>query len=67
LAHFVSVIVGEFAVLTAIGAGGSTEESSGVIGIIAQQPFGLLLVGLTALGLRGYVISVAAVRPGRSD
>jgi hypothetical protein len=52
----VYVIVGILAVMTAIGAGGSTTGSSGAIETIAQQPFGRILVGLTALGLIGYVI-----------
>ena len=52
----VYVIVGALAVMAAIGAGGSTEGSSGALETIAQQPFGRILVGLTALGLIGYVI-----------
>ena len=52
----VYIIVGILAVMTAIGAGGSTTGSSGAIETIAQQPFGRILVGLTALGLIGYVI-----------
>ena len=52
----VYVIVGILAVMTAIGAGGSTTGSSGALETIAQQPFGRILVGLTALGLIGYVI-----------
>jgi hypothetical protein len=52
----VYVIVGVLAVMTAIGAGGATKDSSGAIETIAQQPFGRILVGLTALGLIGYVI-----------
>jgi hypothetical protein len=52
----VYVIVGVLAVMTAIGAGGATKDSSGALATIAQQPFGRILVGLTALGLFGYVI-----------
>ncbi len=52
----VYVIVGVLAVMTAVGAGGSTEGSKGAIETIAQQPFGRILVALTALGLIGYVI-----------
>jgi len=52
----VYVIVGVLAVMAASGAGGSTKDSSGAIATIAQQPFGRILVGLTALGLFGYVI-----------
>jgi preprotein translocase subunit Sss1 len=52
----VYVIVGILAVMAAIGAGGATKDSSGAIETIAQQPFGRILVGLTALGLIGYVI-----------
>lgn len=52
----VYVIIGALAVMTAVGAGGSIEDSSGAIETIAQQPFGRILVGLTALGLMGYVI-----------
>jgi hypothetical protein len=52
----VYVIVGVLAVMTAVGAGGSLESSSGAVETIAQQSFGRILVGLTALGLIGYVI-----------
>lgn len=44
------------AVMAAIGAGGATKDSSGAVETIAQQPFGRILVGLTALGLLAYVI-----------
>jgi hypothetical protein len=59
----VYVIVGILAVMTAVGVGGSIEDSSGAIETIAQQPFGRILVSLTALGLIGYVIwcSVQAI------
>jgi hypothetical protein len=50
------LIVGVLATQAAIGAGGSTEGSKGAIETIAMQPFGRILLGVTALGLIGYVI-----------
>jgi hypothetical protein len=52
----VYALIGALAVMTAVGAGGSVENSQGAIQTIAAQPFGRILVGLTALGLIGYVI-----------
>jgi len=52
----VYALIGVLAVMTAVGAGGSVESSQGAIQTIAAQPFGRILVGLTALGLIGYVI-----------
>jgi hypothetical protein len=49
-------LVGILAVMLAAGAGGSTEDSRGVIQTIAAQPFGKFLVGAMALGLLGYAL-----------
>ena len=49
-------LVGVLAVMLAVGAGGSTEDSRGVIQTIAAQPFGQFLVGVVALGLFGYAL-----------
>jgi hypothetical protein len=50
------IIIGVLATQAAIGAGGATEGSKGAIETIAGQPFGRILLGVTALGLIGYVI-----------
>jgi hypothetical protein len=42
--------------MLAVGAGGSTQNSSGVIQTIAAQPFGTFLVAVVALGLFGYAL-----------
>jgi hypothetical protein len=52
----VYALIGALAVMTAIGARGSIEDPQGAIRIIAVQPFGRILVGLTALGLLGFAI-----------
>lgn len=50
----VYAVVGVLAVQVALGAGGSAEGTTGAILEIGDQPFGLLLLGLTAVGLFGY-------------
>ena len=52
----VYTLVGILAVQVAWGTGGSIEGSQGVMKTIATQPFGSVLLILTALGLVGYVV-----------
>ena len=49
-------LVGILAVQVAFGTGGETTGAQGVLDTIAAQPFGKILLGLTALGLIGYVV-----------
>lgn len=49
-------LVGVLAFKAAIGAGGQTEGTKGVIREIGQQPFGQALLIATAVGLAGYTI-----------
>ncbi len=49
-------IVGVLAVLAARGSGGETSDSTGALEAIGEQPFGRILLGLTAVGLLGYVV-----------
>jgi hypothetical protein len=53
---FVYVAVGGFATLAAIGSGSTSEGSRAALREIAQQPFGRILLGLTGIGLLGYVV-----------
>lgn len=50
----VYVIVGVLALQAAFGAGGSTEGTRGAIREIGDEPFGQILLVLTAIGLLGY-------------
>lgn len=52
----VYTLVGILAVQVAWGTGGSIEGSQGVMKTIAAQPFGSVLLILTAIGLVGYVV-----------
>src|SRR5690349_10614398 len=52
----VYAVVGILAVQAALGRGGETTSSSGALQQIAAQPFGQILLGITAIGLIGYVI-----------
>jgi len=52
----VYAIIGVLAVLMAVGAGGASTSSRSALQIIAEQPFGRILVGVTALGLLGYAL-----------
>lgn len=52
----VYAVIGVLAVQTAFRAGGGTEGPRGAISTIGDQPFGQILLGLTALGLLGYVV-----------
>jgi Domain of Unknown Function (DUF1206) len=52
----VYAVIGVLAVMMAVGAGGASTSSRGALQIIAEQPFGRVLVGVTALGLLGYAL-----------
>jgi hypothetical protein len=52
----VYLMIGTLATQAALGTGGAIEDTRGVLTTIARQPFGRLLLGLTALGLSGYVL-----------
>jgi hypothetical protein len=50
-------IIGILAVMAAFSiGGGQTTDTSGALGVIASQPFGQLLLILTAIGLIGYAL-----------
>ena len=50
----VYAIVGALALAVAIGAGGQTTDPSGALETVGEQPFGLILLILIAVGLAGY-------------
>ena len=52
----VYLIIGGLATQAALGIGGATEDPQGALDTIARQPFGRLLLGVTAVGLSGYVL-----------
>jgi hypothetical protein len=52
----VYLIIGVLATQAAIGTGGATEDPQGALTTIARQPFGRILLGVTAVGLSGYVL-----------
>jgi hypothetical protein len=52
----VYAVIGVLALRAALGTGGSTEGTQGAILEIADQPFGQILLALTALGLFGYAL-----------
>src|SRR5215203_7516833 len=49
-------IIGVLAVKLALGDGGKTTNQKGALETIVQQPFGKVLLILTAVGLAGYAI-----------
>ncbi len=49
-------LMGMLAVGVATGVGGRATDPSGVLEEIGAQPFGLVLLGLVALGLTGYAL-----------
>jgi len=49
-------LIGILAVMAAFGSGGKTSGSRGVLGTIADGPFGQVLLGLIAVGLFGYAL-----------
>jgi len=50
----VYLIIGTLALRLAVGVGGETTNAKGALESITTQPFGLFLLGLTAIGLVGY-------------
>ena len=52
----VYALIGLLAVLAAVGAGGETSGSKGVLRTIADGPFGQILVGAVGVGLFGYAL-----------
>lgn len=53
---FVYIIIGVLAVQAAMNAGGAAEGARGAILSIADEPFGQILIAVTALGLFGYAL-----------
>lgn len=49
-------VVGILAIKVAVGAGGTTTNQQGALETIAHQPFGKVLLVLTACGLGGYAL-----------
>lgn len=49
-------LIGVLAVMAALGEGGQTSGSRGVLGTIADGPFGQVLLVLVAIGLFGYAL-----------
>src|SRR5215217_9094739 len=49
-------IIGVLAIKLALGDGGKTTNQKGALETIVQQPFGKVLLILTAVGLAGYAI-----------
>jgi hypothetical protein len=52
----VYLMIGTLATQAALGTGGAIADPRDVLVTIVQQPFGRLLLGLTALGLSGYTL-----------
>ncbi len=52
----VYLIIGWLAVQVAIGAGGKTTDQRGALQVIAQQPYGKLLLVVVIIGLVGFAI-----------
>jgi hypothetical protein len=52
----VYLMIGTLATQAALGTGGTIADTRDVLVTIARQPFGRVLLGLTALGLSGYVL-----------
>jgi hypothetical protein len=52
----VYLMIGTLATQAALGTGGAMADTRDVLVTIARQPFGRVLLGLTALGLSGYVL-----------
>ena len=52
----VYLMIGTLATQAALGMGGAIADTRDVLVTIARQPFGRVLLGLTALGLSGYVL-----------
>jgi hypothetical protein len=59
-------MIGVLALKLALGSGGKTTSQQGALATIAQQPFGLVLLVIVAIGLAGYAfwrLVSAAVGP----
>src|SRR4029450_12941843 len=52
----VYLMIGTLGTQAALGTGGAIADPRDVLVTIARQPFGRVLLGLTALGLSGYVL-----------
>ncbi|MBV9173925.1 MAG: DUF1206 domain-containing protein [Chloroflexi bacterium] len=52
----VYLLVGVLAAQAALGVGGDTTDTGGVLGHIVEAPFGRVLLGITAVGLVGYAL-----------
>jgi len=52
---FVYCLIGALALTAAIGSSGKKTGTDGALSTISEQPFGQILLGITALGLLGYV------------
>jgi hypothetical protein len=52
----VYLIIGWLAVQVAIGTGGKTTDQRGALQVIAEEPFGKLLLALVIIGLIGFAI-----------
>ena len=69
---FVYCVVGALAVIAALGQGGSAGDSKSAIRAVLGGPFGVVIVGLIALGLAGFSLwrlvegATDADRRGRS-
>jgi hypothetical protein len=53
---FLYLIIGVLAALAAFGRGGDTTNHRGALQTISEQPFGRVLLALTALGLLGHAL-----------
>ncbi|MBK6265978.1 DUF1206 domain-containing protein [Marivirga sp. S37H4] len=52
---FVYCLIGALTLAAAFGMGGKKADSDGVLSTLGDQPFGQILLGITALGLLGFV------------
>ncbi len=52
----VYVVVGALAALAVAGLGGRTTDGRGAMSMILQQPFGRIIIAVSALGLLGYAV-----------
>lgn len=50
------VLIGLLAIQVAAGEGGSPEDQKGALRTVADEPFGMVLLTLLALGLSGYAL-----------
>ena len=49
-------IIGVLAITVAAEKGGNPEDQKGALQAVADKPFGIILLGLLALGLTGYAL-----------